>query len=81
MQNYTPLTDPELDGMVSEITTLFPYGGEKSVSSRLRSCGILVKHDRIRASLQRVNPSTQQGCFTSKYHLPMHYGTWMVIIN
>lgn len=57
IRNYTPLTDPELDSMVSEITTLFPYCGEKSVSSRLRSCGILLKRDRIRASLRRVNPS------------------------
>ena len=57
MRNYTPSSDPELDSMVSEITSLFPHCGEKSVSSRLRSCGILVKRERIQASLRRVNPS------------------------
>ena len=57
MRNYTPLSDLELvDHMVSEITSLFPHCGEKSVSSRLRSRGILVKRDRVRDSLRRVNP-------------------------
>ena len=46
-RNYTPLSDSQLDDMVSEIISLFPHCGEKSVSSRLRSCGILVKRDRI----------------------------------
>ena len=57
MRNYTPLSDAELDAMVSQITSLFPLCGEKSISSRLRSCGILLKRDRIRESLRRVNPS------------------------
>ena len=57
MRNYTPLSDAELDAMVSQITSLFPLCGEKSISSRLRSCGILLKRDRIRESLRRVNSS------------------------
>ena len=43
--------------MVSEITSLFPHCDEKSVSSKLRSRGILVKRDRVQDSLRRVNPS------------------------
>ena len=48
VQNYTPLSDPELDSIVSEITSLFPHCGEKSISSKLQSRGIVIKRDRIR---------------------------------
>lgn len=57
VRNYTPLSDSELDNTVSEIVSMFPHCGEKSISSRLRSRGIMIKRDRIRESLRRVNPS------------------------
>ena len=56
-RNYSSLSDSELDALVTEVISLFPYCGEKSVHGRLRSRGIIVKRDRIRESLRRVDPS------------------------
>jgi len=55
--NYSPLSDSELDALVLEITSLFPHCGEKSIHGRLRSHGIIIKRERIRDSLRRVDPS------------------------
>ena len=57
LRNYSSLSDSELDDLVVEITSLFPHCGEKSVQGRLRSRGIVVKRDRVRESLRRVDPS------------------------
>lgn len=57
LRNYTPLSDSELDTVVREITSLFPKCGEKTVSGRLKSCGIMVQRERVRESLWRVDPS------------------------
>lgn len=54
LRNYTPICDP--DGVVKEITSLFPNGGEKTVSGRLKSYEILIKRERVREALRRVDP-------------------------
>ena len=54
--NASQMTDGELDDAVREITSLFPRCGEKSVSGRLRSKGILIQRKRVRESLRRVDP-------------------------
>ena len=43
--------------MVWDITTLFPQCGEKIISGRLKSSGICVQRQRVRDSLQRIDPS------------------------
>lgn len=57
LHDYSPLSDSKLDALVIEITSLFPLCGEKSVQGRLRSRGIVIKRDRVRESLRRVDPS------------------------
>ena len=54
---YSSLSDSELDALVTDVVSLFPHCGEKSVEGRLKSRGIIVKRDRIRESLRRVDPS------------------------
>ena len=54
--NSMAITDAHLDSLVIEIASLLPRCGEKTVNRRLRS-GIRVPHQRIRASLRRVDPS------------------------
>ena len=41
LHNYTLLSDQELDTIVQEITSLFPNCGEKTVSGRLKSRGLI----------------------------------------
>ena len=57
LRDYTPLSDQELDTIVQEIASLFPNCGEKTVSGRLKSRGILIQRERVRESLRRVDPS------------------------
>ena len=57
LHNYAPLSDSELDTIVKEITSLFPQCGEKTVSGRLKSRGIVIQRERVRESLRRVDPS------------------------
>ena len=59
--NSMAITDAHLDSLVMEITSMLPRCGEKTVNGRLRSCGIRVPRQRIRASLRRVDPSGIQG--------------------
>lgn len=54
--NASQMTDQELDDAVRKITSLFPRCGEKSVSGRLRSKGILIQRKRVQESLRRVDP-------------------------
>lgn len=54
---YSLMNDLELDTVVKEITVLFPPCGEKSIYGRLRSRGIHIQRERMRASLRRVDPS------------------------
>ena len=54
--NSMAITDAHLDSLVIEIASLLPRCGEKTVNGRLRSCGICVPRQKIRASLRRVDP-------------------------
>ena len=56
-RTYSDISDSELDKLVSEINTLHPNCGEKSVSGRLRSSGYHIQRERVRSSLRRVDPS------------------------
>ena len=58
--NLMTVSDAHLDSLVREIINLFPASGEKTVNGRLRSCNIRVPRQRIRHSLQRVDPSGMQ---------------------
>ena len=42
LSKNSSLSDTELDSIVSEITSLFPRSGEKTVSANFKSCGILI---------------------------------------
>ena len=56
LRAYSRINDGELDFVVSQITKLNPGCGEKSVTGRLRSAGIVVQRERVRESLRRVDP-------------------------
>ena len=51
------ISDEQLDFLVSQVTRYNPKCGEKSITGRLRSVGILVQRERVRASLRRVDPN------------------------
>ena len=53
--NASQMTEQKLDDAVREITSLFPQCGEKSVSGRLTSKGILIQRKRVREFLRRVD--------------------------
>ena len=55
-RNYTPISDSELDEILSQWSTSFPRCGVKMILGRLRSQGIYVQRERVRQSLKRVDP-------------------------
>ena len=60
--------------LIQEITTLFPHCSEKSMTSRLRSCGIRVQRQRVRDSLQRTDPSCMRSHCRNVLHKRLRYG-------
>lgn len=81
LRNYSSITDSELDAIVREITTLLPRCGEKTLSGRLRSQNIVVQRERIRHSLQRVDPDGVRARCRSilhrrRYHVPSPNALW-----
>ena len=52
--DFTSLSDDELDHLV---VSLHPQSGEKTVVGQLRSQGIKIQRERVRQSLQRVDPT------------------------
>lgn len=81
LRNYSSLTDSELDAIVREITTVLPRCGEKTMSGRLRSQGIIVQRERIRHSLHRVDPDgVRARCrnilHRRRYHVPSPNALW-----
>ena len=56
VRNYALISDQELDTRVQEISSLFPNCGEKTVSARLKSSGIVVRRESVRDSLRHVDP-------------------------
>lgn len=53
---YSRITDEDLDCTVAQITKMNPNCGEKSITGRLRSAGIVVQRERVRESLRRIDP-------------------------
>ena len=54
---YSTISDADLDQTVKEIQTPFPNCGVRMLHGHLRSRGIRVTQERIRASLHRTDPS------------------------
>ena len=55
-RNFSLISDSQLDEVVARICSTFPRCGEKMMRSRLKSQGIHVQRERVRQSLQRVDP-------------------------
>ena len=51
LRKYSSLSDTELVSIISEITSLFPRSGEKTISGNFKSRGILIQRERVRESL------------------------------
>lgn len=54
--DFSDLSDSDLDVLVSSVVLLHPQCGEKSVTGRLRSLGYNVQRERVRCSIRRVDP-------------------------
>ncbi|XP_041838357.1 uncharacterized protein LOC121638006 isoform X2 [Melanotaenia boesemani] len=54
-QNYSTLTDEELDDAIQQIQSEIPTAGYRMVKGRLRSMGINVQWRRLTASMHRVD--------------------------
>ena len=55
--DFTPLSDDELDHLVQNVVSVHPQSGEKTIVGQLRSHGIKIQRERIRQSLRRVDPT------------------------
>ena len=55
--DFTSLSDDELDHLVQNVVSLHPQSGEKTVVGQLRSQGIKIQRERVRQSLRRVDPT------------------------
>ena len=79
--NSMLIDDAHLDLIVKEIVSFFPKCGEKTVNGRLKSCGIRVPRQRIRESLERVDPTglvgrCQRLLCRSKYKVASPNSLW-----
>ena len=57
---FTHIPDAELDSTVQEILHMFPSCGEKTISGRLKSSGLIIQRDHVRESIYRVDPNGVQ---------------------
>ena len=55
-RSFTTITDQELDSQVRDIKTFHPNCGSKNLAGYLASRDIKVPRERLRQSLQRVDP-------------------------
>ena len=53
---FSSMTDEEVDHVVREILTLSPNSGERMVIGSIRSRGLKLSRERLRASINRVDP-------------------------
>ena len=58
--NYTDITDEELDRTISSVVATSPNSGEQMVTGALVSRNVKVQRARIRASINRVDPISRQ---------------------
>lgn len=56
LNDFTPISEDELDDLVKQITELHPRCGEKSVLGQLKSQGYRIQREKVRESLHRVDP-------------------------
>ncbi|XP_019858490.1 PREDICTED: uncharacterized protein LOC109586726 [Amphimedon queenslandica] len=68
LNRYSCISENDLDSRVREIIQMHPNCGEKSVTGRLRSYGIRVQRQRIRDSLERVDPDGVVNCMRRVLH-------------
>ena len=68
LRNYTTLVDNDLDLLIGQLINNNPKCGEKSVTGRLRSSGIIVQRERVRESLRRVNPTA----VVTRFRIALH---------
>ena len=54
--NYTVITDLELDDVLVKYKDQHPYNGEREIEGYLRGAGIKIQRFRIRDSIHRVDP-------------------------
>ena len=53
---FTSISDHELDQAISDIVSVHPQSGEKTILGNLRSQSIKIQRERVRQSLRRVDP-------------------------
>ena len=53
--NFTDITDEELDRQIQQTLDLTPYSGETNVRGSLKGRGINVQRFRIRESLKKID--------------------------
>ena len=80
---FVSINDSQLDALVEEIGLLFPRCGEKLISGRLRTKGVVIQRQRIRDSMKRVNPTmvqmrTRGVLHRRKYSVPSPNALWHI---
>ena len=59
--HFSTISDDVLDDIVKSMCTLHRRSGEKSIAGKLRSMGLRIQRERIRESIQRVDPTGIEG--------------------
>ena len=71
---YSRISDDEVDLIVSQIKHCSQSCGEKLVTGRLRSAGIVVPRERVRESLRRIDPNG----ITTRFRAVLHRRVYSV---
>ena len=74
INNYTDISDSDLDSLVSDTQMRFPNMGLRLLHGHLSSMGIKVQRSRLRASVQRVDPLQS----IARWHQPISRRTYSV---
>ena len=80
---YTTLSNSQFDYIVEEIKYLFPTCGYRMLSGHLRSHGVVVTQQRVRDSLNRVDPYGSAVRWTTaiqrrRYHVAGPLSLWHI---
>ena len=80
-QNFSNLSDAELDQIISEILALTPQSGLRLVQGALRSRGYRIQRRRVAEALQRLDPVTSalrqsRGIIRRTYCVPGPNSLW-----
>ena len=74
INNYTDISDSDLDTLVSDTQMRFPNMGLRLLHRHLSSTGIKVQRSRLRASVQHVDPLQS----IARWHQPISRRTYSV---